>query len=72
MKMMNQIKRYATSTKTVVATGLMATAVTANAALPESVKTAIEGAKGDGLEAGWIVVGVAATLFVIKVVKRFF
>lgn len=72
MKMMNQIKRYATSAKVAVGTGLMATAVTANAALPESVKTAIETAKGDGLEAGWIVVGVAATLFVIKVVKRFF
>ncbi len=45
-------------------------AVQANAALPESVKTALEGAKTDGMEAGWLVVGIIAALFVIAIVKR--
>lgn len=40
------------------------------AALPESVKTALEGAKTDGMEAGWLVVGIIAALFVIAIVKR--
>lgn len=72
MKMMNVIKQYAprvNKIKYAAGTGLMATAVAAQAALPESAKTALEGAKTDGLEAGWIVVGVVAALFVIKIVK---
>lgn len=44
-------------------------AVQAQAALPDTAKQALEGAKTDGLEAGWIVVGVVAALFVIKIVK---
>ncbi|WP_304335569.1 major capsid protein [Conchiformibius steedae] len=43
---------------------------TAHAALPESVTNAINAAKTDGLEAGWLVVGVIAALFVIAIVKR--
>ncbi len=70
--MMNQLKKYAprvNATKAAIGTGLMTLAVTANAALDESVKTAIDGAKADGLEAGWLVVGVIAALFVVKIVK---
>lgn len=40
------------------------------AAVPQEVKTSIESSKADGLEAGWIVVGVIAALFVIGIVKR--
>lgn len=45
-------------------------AVQAHAELPETVKTALEGAKADGMEAGWLVVGIIAALFVISIVKR--
>ena len=45
-------------------------AASAHAVLPDSVKNAIDGSKADGLEAGWIVVGVVAALFVIGIVKR--
>lgn len=71
--MMNQLKKYAprvNATKTAIGTGLMTLAVTANAALPEAVTNAINGAKEDGMEAGWLVVGVVAALFVIAIVKR--
>lgn len=73
MKMINQIKKYAprfNRAKAAVGGGLMMAAVSANAALPESVKTALEGAKTDGMEAGWLVVGIIAALFVIAIVKR--
>lgn len=43
---------------------------TAHASLPESVTNAINAAKADGMEAGWLVVGVIAALFVIAIVKR--
>ncbi|WP_238692666.1 major capsid protein, partial [Neisseria meningitidis] len=33
-------------------------------------KNALEAAKADGMEAGWIVVGVFASLFVFSIVKR--
>ena len=72
MKMMNLKEKYAprfNAVKTAVGGGLMVLGVSAHAALPESAKTALEGAKTDGLEAGWIVVGVVAALFVIKIVK---
>ncbi|MBH5329379.1 hypothetical protein H9Q10_06815 [Eikenella sp. S3360] len=45
-------------------------AASAYAAVPQEVKTSIEASKTDGLEAGWIVVGVVAALFVIGIVKR--
>lgn len=76
MKMMNVIKRYAPKCSLKkyanlgVGGGLMMTAMSTYAALPESAKTSIESAKTDGLEAGWLVVGVFAALFVIKIVKR--
>lgn len=72
MKMMNKIKKYAprmSAMKAAAGTGLMSLAVSVNAAVPQDVKDAIAGAKDDGLEAGWIVVGVIAALFVIKIVK---
>lgn len=73
MKMINQIKKYAprfNRAKAAVGGALMTAAVSANAALPESVKTSLEGAKTDGMEAGWLVVGIIAALFVIAIVKR--
>lgn len=72
MKMINQMKKYAprfNRAKAAVGGGLMMSAMSVHAALPDSAKTALEGAKTDGLEAGWIVVGVVAALFVIKIVK---
>ncbi|WP_066567941.1 major capsid protein [Snodgrassella sp. CFCC 13594] len=42
----------------------------AMAAVPATVTDAIDGSKADGLEVGWIVVGVVAALFVIGIVKR--
>lgn len=72
MKIMNIAKKYApriNAVKTAAGAGLLALAVNANAALPEIVKTAIDGAKTDGMEAGWLVIGVIAALFVIRIVK---
>lgn len=72
MKMMNKIKKYAprmSAMKAAAGTGLMTLAVSVNAAVPQDVKDSIAGAKDDGLEAGWIVVGVVAALFVIRIVK---
>jgi hypothetical protein len=48
----------------------LALATSAYAALPEAAKSGIDAAKADGLEAGWLVVGVFAALFVIAIVKR--
>lgn len=66
MKIMSKVN----AAKAAVATGLTTVAVSANAALPESLKTAIDGSKADGLEAGWLVVGVVAAVFVIAIVKK--
>lgn len=73
MKMINQIKKYAprfNRAKAAVGGGLMMAAVSANAALPSSVTEALGAAKDDGTEAGWLVVGIFAALFVIAIVKR--
>lgn len=70
MNIMTKIKQKGTAAKAAIGTTLMLSAVTANAALPDSVKSAIDGSKADGLEAGWLVVGVVAALFVIAIVKR--
>lgn len=69
MKLMNQAKRHGAKLAVVVAAPL-ALATQAYAAIPEEAKTAIEGAKTDGLEAGWLVIGVLAALFVIGIVRR--
>lgn len=72
MKMMNKLKKYAPNLSNAIkvgAGGVLMISASAYAALPESAKTSLEGAKADGLEAGWIVVGVVAALFVIKIVK---
>ena len=45
MKIMSKVN----AAKAAVATGLTTFAVSANAALPESLKTAIDGSKADGL-----------------------
>lgn len=50
--------------------GLAVMGQTAHAELPASVTQAINAAKADGMEAGWLVVGVIAALFVIAIVKR--
>ncbi|MCP1661307.1 major capsid protein [Neisseria perflava] len=67
MKFMNTCRKY--GAKAAVAAPL-ALATQAYAALPDDAKSGIEAAKTDGLEAGWLVVGVFASLFVIAIVKR--
>lgn len=62
--------KYMTKTRAAIAAPLMLLAVNAQAALPDSVKTAVEGAKTDGMEAGWLVVGIFAALLVFGIVKR--
>lgn len=69
MKIMNIGRKYGAKAAFVVAAPL-ALVTQAYAALPEGPKTAIDSAKADGLEAGWLVVGVFAALFVIAIVKR--
>ncbi|UOO78102.1 major capsid protein [Neisseria sp. Dent CA1/247] len=69
MKIMNIGRKYG-SKAAVVFAAPFALAAQAWAALPDGAKQAIEGAKADGLEAGWLVVGVFAALFVIAIVKR--
>ena len=69
MNIMNTCRKYGAKLAVVAAAPLVL-AAHANAALPESVKTALEGAKADGMEGGWIVVGVFAALFVFAIVKK--
>lgn len=69
MKIMNACRKYGAKLA-VVAAAPLALAANAYAALPETAKTAIDGAKADGMEAGWLVVGVFAALFVFSIVKR--
>lgn len=69
MKIMNSCRKYGAKLA-VVAAAPLALAANAYAALPENAKTAIDGAKADGMEAGWLVVGVFAALFVFSIVKR--
>ena len=69
MKLMNNCRKYGAKLA-VVAASPLALATSAYAALPEGAKTGIESAKSDGFEAGWLVVGVFAALFVIAIVKR--
>lgn len=49
---------------------LALTAGTASAALPESVINAISSASTDSTSAGWLVVGVFAAIFAVKLVLR--
>lgn len=69
MKFINTCRKYGAKLAVVTAAPL-ALAAHANAALPEAAKTALESAKADGMEAGWIVVGVFAALFVFAIVKK--
>lgn len=69
MKLMNTCRKYGAKLA-VVAAAPLALAANAYAALPETAKTAIDGAKADGMEAGWLVVGVFAALFVFAIIKR--
>ena len=66
---MNTCRKYGAKLA-VVAAAPLALAAHANAALPEVAKTSLESAKADGMEAGWIVVGVFAALFVFSIVKK--
>lgn len=69
MKIMNNLKKYGAKIAAFAAAPF-ALAANTYAALPEPAKQALEGAKNDGLEAGWLVIGVFAALFVIAIVKR--
>lgn len=69
MKFMKSCRKYGAKLA-VVAAAPLALAANAYAAVPEDAKTAIQGAKADGMEAGWLVVGVFAALFVFTIIKR--
>ena len=69
MKLMNTCRKFGAKLA-VVAAAPLALAAKAYAAVPEDAKTAIQGAKADGMEAGWLVVGVFAALFVFSIIKR--
>ncbi|HHO0616202.1 major capsid protein [Neisseria meningitidis] len=69
MKFINTCRKYGAKLAVVTAAPL-ALATQANATLPDTAKNALEAAKADGMEAGWIVVGVFAALFVFSIVKR--
>lgn len=69
MKFLNSCRKYGAKLAVVAAAPLALTA-NAYAALPDSAKNAIDGAKADGMEAGWLVIGVFAALFVFAIVKR--
>lgn len=53
-----------------LAAAIFGFSIQAQAALPQSVTEALDAAKADGMEAGWLVVGIIAALFVIAIVKR--
>ena len=69
MKYINQAKRHGSKLAVVVAAPL-ALAAQAYAAIPDDAKNAIEGAKADGIEAGWLVIGAIAAIFVFSLVRR--
>ncbi|MCQ9327743.1 major capsid protein [Neisseria dentiae] len=69
MKNINVLKKRG-SKVVLLAAAPLAFAAQAYAAIPETAKTSIESAKTDGLELGWIVVGVFASIFVISIAKR--
>ena len=69
MKIMNTCRKFGAKLA-VVAAAPLALAGNAYAALPETAKTAIDGAKADGMEAGWRVIGVFAALFVFAIIKK--
>lgn len=71
MKFKNVVQKYG-SKAAVLLSAPLALAASAYAAVPEAAKTAIEGAKTDGLEAGWLVITVFAGLFVFTIMKRVF
>lgn len=68
MKAMNIAKRY--GAKMAAFGGVMALPAMAMAALPDTVKNALDSAKADGLEAGWLVIGVLAAIFVIGLIRK--
>ncbi|MBR7236209.1 major capsid protein [Neisseria meningitidis] len=62
--------RNSGANRAVLTAAPLALAPHANATLPDTAKNALEAAKADGMEVGWIVVGVFAALFVFSIVKR--
>ncbi|AUX61473.1 major capsid protein [Simonsiella muelleri] len=73
MKIMNSVKKYATrvnAVKTAAATGLMALAVGANAAVPAEVTSALTDAKADALSVGGIVLGIIVSIFALMLIRR--
>ncbi|HGO8546378.1 TPA: major capsid protein, partial [Neisseria meningitidis] len=56
MNIMNTCRKYGAKLAVLTAAPL-ALAAHANATLPDTAKNALEAAKADGMEAGWIVVG---------------
>ncbi|MFV2028590.1 major capsid protein [Neisseria sp. S1] len=68
MKFLNVARRYAA--KAALFAAPLALATQAHAALPEGVKTAISTAQADGVEVGWLIIGVLAALFVFALMRR--
>ncbi|WP_025461267.1 major capsid protein [Neisseria meningitidis] len=70
MKFINTCRKYGAKLAVVTAAPL-ALAAHANTTLPDTAKNALEAAKADGMEAGWIVVGrFSPRFFVFSIVKR--
>lgn len=69
MKIMNACRKYGAKLA-VVAAAPFTFAAQAYAQIPETAKQALEVAKADGMEAGWIVIGVFAAIFVFAIVKK--
>ena len=72
MKIMNSVKKYATRVNAVktAATGLMALAVGANAAVPAEVTSALTDAKANALSVGGIVLGIIVSIFALMLIRR--
>lgn len=69
MNIMNTCRKYGAKLA-VVAAAPFTFAAQAYAQIPETAKQALEAAKADGMEVGWIVIGVFAALFVFAIVKK--
>lgn len=70
---MNKAVRFVRESRAVrlgLPTGALVAVGNARAALPADVETALEGAGADATSAGWIIVGVLALIFAVKLVMR--
>lgn len=71
MKILNACRKFGAKAALLPAVTL-ALATQAYAEVPESVKTELQGAKGDVTEVGGIILGVFVTIFVLMIIRRMF